>query len=472
MYHSLIECKKILLYKEGRFICESNKVIGINEQGVIVYLGDPDSSLKAKKTYKLDHHLVSPSFVNTHTHLPMSLFRGLADNLSLKTWLEDYIFPLEGQCVDEEFIKIGTQLALIELIRSGVTTCCDMYFFNHIIAKVLSEAGMRAHVGIGIPSVEKDDGRHWKEKSLFLKEKFETASQSDKKIEKAKQVKTHPSLEKATLLQNKGEVLYSSAKSSKIKIALAPHAPYTVDSQTLKEIGEFAKKENFFLSIHVSESLFEQQEIQKKYQKTPVQYLDSLGLTGENSLFVHCVHVNEEDLKIMSKTKTSLSYNPESNMKLGNGIAPIGLALQEKVTVGLGTDGSASNNNLNFLEEMGTGAKLQSLKYKDDSLNAEQMFEIATLGGAKALSWDKEIGSLELGKQADLIALDLNSVSFYPFYNVFSLMVYTCLGQEISFVMCGGKVLMENYEINSFDEKEVLKSSRDIENKIKDFLKK
>ena len=472
MYHSLIECEKILLYKEGRFTCESKKVIGINEQGVIVYLGEPDSSLKAKNTYKLDHHLVSPSFVNTHTHLPMSFFRGLADNLSLKAWLEDYIFPLEENCVDEEFIKIGTQLALIELIRSGVTTCCDMYFFNHIIAKVLSEAGMRAHVGIGIPSVEKD-GRKWKEKSFLLREQFEQASHPYKTIENTKQAKEthHPSLEKVTLLQNKRES-FNLQKSSKIKIALAPHAPYTVDSQTLKEIGEFAKKENFFLSIHVSESLFEQQEIQKKYQKTPVQYLDSLGLTGENSLFVHCVFVNEEDLKIMSKTKTSLSYNPASNMKLGNGIAPIGLALQEKVTVGLGTDGSASNNNLNFLEEMGTGAKLQALKYKDDSLNAEQMFEIATLGGAKALSWDKEIGSLELGKQADLIALDLNSVSFYPFYNAFSQLVYTCLGQEVSFVMCGGQVLMENKEIKSFDEKEVLKQSQDIEKKIKAFLKK
>ena len=432
MYDTLIECEKILLYKEGHFTCESKKVIGINEQGVIVYLGDIDSSLKAKNTYKLDHHLVSPSFVNTHTHLPMSLFRGLADNLSLKVWLENYIFPLEDKCVDEEFIKIGTQLALIELIRSGVTACCDMYFYNHIIAKVLSEAGMRALVGIGIPGAKKDDGIKWKEKSLHLKERFKD--------------------------------------SSKVKIALAPHAPYTLDSQTLREIGSFAKEEDFFLTIHVSESLWEQEEIQKKYQKTPVQYLQDLGLTGNNSLFVHCVHVNKEDLQIMSQTGTSFSYNPESNMKLGNGIAPIGLALKEGVTVGLGTDGSASNNNLNFFEEMGSGAKLQALKYKDQSLTAGQMFEIATLGGAKALNLDKEIGTLELGKQADLMALDLKSVSFHPLYNPLSQLVYTALGQELSFVMCGGKVLMENHEIKSFDEKEVLKASREMEKKIQDFF--
>ena len=430
MYDTLIECEKILLYKQGGFICESQKVIGI-KKGVIAYLGDPNPSLKAEKVYQLNHHLVSPSFVNTHTHLPMSLFRGLADNLSLQSWLEDYIFPLEAELVDEEFIEIGTKLALIELIRSGVTTCCDMYFYNGVIAKVLDQAGMRGYVGIGVPSVEKD-WKEWKEKSLLLRDQFKT--------------------------------------NSRVKIALAPHSPYTLDSQILREIAEFSKAEGFFLTIHVSESLWEQEEIQKKHQKTPVQYLHDLGLTGQNSLFVHCVHVSEEDLKIISKTGTSFSYNPESNMKLGNGIAPVSLALKEGVTVGLGTDGSASNNNLNFFEEIGAGAKLQALKYKDQSLTAEQMFEIATLGGAKALSWNHEIGLLEVGKQADLIALDLNTVSFHPFYNPLSQLVYTALGRELSFVMCGGRVLMEDYEIKSLDEKQILKASREIEKKIQDFF--
>ena len=430
MYDILIECEKILIYKEGRFTCESQKVIGI-KHGLITYLGEPQSSLKAEKTYRLNHHLVSPSFVNTHTHLPMSLFRGLADNLSLKVWLEDYIFPLEAKLLDEEFIEVGTKLALIELIRSGVTTCCDMYFYNGVIAEILNQAGMRGHVGVAVPSVEKD-WKQWKEKSLRLKEQFKS--------------------------------------NSRVKIALAPHAPYTVEPQTLKEIADFSKEEGFFMMIHVSESLWEQEEIQKKHGKTPVQHLHDLGLTGENSLFVHCVHVNEEDLKIMSKTGTSFSYNPESNMKLGNGIAPVGSALKEGVTVGLGTDGSASNNNLNFFEEMGTGAKLQALKYKDESLTAEKMFEIATLGGAKALRLDKEIGTLEVGKQADLMALDLNSISFHPFYNPLSQIVYTALGQELSFVMCGGRVLMDDNEIKTFDEKEVLKAGKEMEKKIQDFF--
>jgi len=172
----------------------------------------------------------------------------------------------------------------------------------------------------------------------------------------------------------------------------------------------------------------------------------------------------------MSQTGTSFSYNPSSNMKLGNGIAPVGLALQKKVTLGLGTDGSASNNNLNFFEEMGTGAKLQALKYQDESLTADQMFEIATLGGAKALKLEKEIGTLEVGKQADLIALDLNSVSFHPFYKALSQMVYTCLGQEVSFMMCAGKIIMEDYQIKTLDESQVLKASRDMEKKIQAFF--
>ncbi|MBC6415289.1 MAG: amidohydrolase [Bdellovibrionales bacterium] len=430
MYDCLIECGKILIYKEGNFFCDSNKVIGVKE-GKIAYLGESCSDLKSKKVYHLKNHLVSPGLINTHTHLPMSLFRGLADNLSLKLWLEKYIFPLEREFVDEDFIKVGTKLSVIEMIRSGMTTCCDMYFYNKTLAEVLDESGLRAYVGIGFPSVEKDS-KEWKQKSLNLRSEF----------------KKHP----------------------RIQIALAPHAPYTVESQTLSEMSEFAKSEDFFLTIHVSESLWEQKEIQKRYHKTPVQYLHDLGVTGKKSLFVHCVHVNQKDLQIMSKTGTSFSYNPKSNMKLGNGIAPVGLALQEGVKVGLGTDGSASNNNLNFFEEMGTGARLQALKYGDQGLTAEEMFKIASIGGARSLALDKEIGSLELGKKADIIALNLDSVDLHPFYNPISLLVYTVLGHGLDFVMCEGKVLMEDFKIKVFNELEVLEESKVFSKRIQRFI--
>ena len=430
LYDSLLFCEKILLYKKNEFVLETNKAIGVLD-GRISYLGDPLEDLQSKNKYHFKHHLLCPGFVNTHTHLPMSLFRGLADNLSLKVWLEDYIFPLEKGLVKEDFVKTGTELSLIELIRSGVTSCYDMYFYNKIIAETLEKSGLRGIVGLGVPSVEKD-WKEWKKKTLDLHNHF----------------KNH----------------------DRIDIAIAPHAPYTVDSKSLSEMGNFSKTENLPLVIHVSESPWEQEEIKKRYSKTPVQYLHDLNVTGEQSLFIHCVQVCSEDLEIMAKTKTSLSYNPESNMKLSNGIAPISLALEKGVVVGLGTDGSASNNNLNFFEEMGTGAKLQALKYGDQSITAQQMFKMATIEGAKAIGLDKDIGSIEEGKKADIIALDLNKASFHPFYEPISNIVYTSLGNEVCFVMCEGKVLMENYELKSLDEEKIFKQSHLFANQVKDFL--
>lgn len=439
-YDSLLLCEKVLLYEDGVFVLKSNKSIGIKE-GKISYIGEAfqtgsklkaNSDLKAKKTYHLNNHLVCPSFVNTHTHLPMSLFRGLADNLPLKNWLEDCIFPLEENLLKEDFIKTGTELALLELVRSGITTVCDMYFYNQAIADSLDQSGLRGIVAVAVPSVEKD-WQEWKNKTLNLK----------------KQYKNHP----------------------RVSIGLAPHAPYTVETKTLRELGEYSKSENLPLAIHVSESEWEQEEIKKRHNKTPVQYLHSLGVTGDKSLFVHCVQANEKDLQIMAETKTSFSYNPKSNMKLSNGIAPINSALEKGVYIGLGTDGAASNNNLNFLEEMGAGAKLQALRYGDQSITAQQMFQMATIEGAKALGLEKEIGSIELGKRADIMALDLSHVSFHPFYNPISNIVYSARGNEVSFVMCEGQLLMENYELKTLDEEKILKSANVFASQVNKFLK-
>ena len=430
-YDTLLLCEKILIYRGNEFVLEDNKAVGIT-QGRIVYLGDSSSKLKAKTTHILKNHLLCPGFVNTHTHLPMSLFRGLADNLSLKVWLENYIFPLEGALVKEDFVRTGTELALVELIRSGVTCCYDMYFYNQAIAETLDKSGLRGIVGVAVPSVE-EDWKEWKKKTLDLQSQF----------------KNHP----------------------RVKVSLAPHAPYTVEPSTLLEMGEFSKSENLPLVIHVSESKWEQEEIKRRHNKTPVRHLHDLGVTGENSLFVHCVQLNEEDLDIMAKTKTSFSYNPESNMKLSSGIAPVGEALEKGVVVGLGTDGSASNNNLNFFEEMGTGAKLQALKYGDKSLTAQQMLKMASIEGAKAMGLEKDIGSIEVGKRADIIALDLSHASFHPFYNPISNIVYTALGNEVSFVMCEGRVLMENYQLKTLDEQKIFRQSEFFADQVKEFLK-
>ncbi len=431
-FDTLLIPKKILLYKNQKFIVEEKQAVGITD-GCITFVGKFSPHLKAKQTFKFEHHLLSPGLINTHTHLPMSLFRGLADNLPLKIWLENYIFPLEKGLVDKDFIDVGTQLSAAELIKSGVTTFFDMYFYSEVISQVLDSAGLRGLVGVAVPSDVEKDWKNWKQRTLDLKKKYQA----------------HP----------------------RIDIAITPHAPYSLTSEMLGEIGDFSKTEFVDLAIHVSESQWEQQEIQKKYGKTPVQYLHSLNITGEKSLFVHCVHVNGEDLEIMSKTQTSFSYNPESNMKLSNGIAPIQEALGRNIIVGLGTDGSASNNNLNMFQEMDTGIKLQSLKYGDQSLTSQEMFQMATIEGAKSIGLGKEIGTIEEGKRADVIAIDLEQPHFYPAHNLISHLVYSAQGSEVSFVMCEGKVLMENYKLTTLDEKEIYKKSCGFEKKIKDFLK-
>ena len=197
-----------------------------------------------------------------------------------------------------------------------------------------------------------------------------------------------------------------------------------------------------------------------------------MGLTGERSLFVHCVHVDDKDINIMADSQTSFSYNPSSNMKLGNGIAPVGMALEKGVAVGLGTDGSASNNSLNFFKEMATGAKLQALKYGDGSLTAGQTLNMATLQGAKALGMENEIGSLEEGKRADIIAVDLDRVSFQPLYDPISSLVYSCVGDEVSFVMCEGRILMDKHELKTLDEEKIFHEAKKFAGHAKAFLKK
>ena len=433
---SLLICSKILLTsKDEKLTIASDKMLGVRG-GKIQFIQDIPSNLdqlKAKNIYRFEDHLVCPGFVNSHSHLPMSLFRGLADEQSLNVWLKDFIFPLEQEKIDESSVRTGTALSLLELIRSGITTCFDMYFYNEAIADTLEESGLRGLVGVGFPSPEKDS-QQWRQKSLRLKEKFKS--------------------------------------QSRISIGIAPHAPYTVDGRQLREMAEFSQTEDLALCIHVSETEWEQREIRQKHGTSPVKWLHSLKVTGKRSLFVHCVHIDEEDMDIMAETKTSLSYNPSSNMKLGSGIAPIAIALKKGIGLSLGTDGSASNNSLNFFKEMGLGAKLQALKYGPGVVNAQDMLKMATIGGARALGLEKEIGSLEPGKRADIIALALKSPALYPPYNLMSHLVYSSLGQELCFVMCEGKVLMEKGEIKSLEEERILKECALFAQRTKDFLSK
>lgn len=435
VFDHLLLCSKILLLKDEELTIESDKMLGVL-RGKIHLIQDIPSNLdhlKAKNIHRFENHLICPGFVNSHSHLPMSLFRGLADKQSLDVWLKDFIFPLEREKINAQSARIGTALSLLEFIRSGITSCFDMYFYNEAIAETLQESGLRGIIGVGFPSPEKDS-QQWRQKTLRLKEKF----------------KDH----------------------RRVSIGVAPHAPYTVDAKRLSEMAEFSRSEDLPLVIHVSETEWEQREIQKKHGQSPVEWLHSLNVTGKRSLFVHCVHIDEKDMDIMAETQTSLSYNPSSNMKLGSGIAPISAALKKGVCLSLGTDSSASNNSLNFFKEMGIGAKLQALKYGPGVVNAEEIFKMATIKGAKALGMEKEIGSLDLGKRADIIALDLKSPAFYPPYDLLSHLVYSSVGKELCFVMCEGRVLMEKGEIKSLEEEKILKECALFAEEIKSFLSK
>ena len=419
------------------------------------------SKLKTRRILDFKNSLLCPGLVNTHTHIAMSLFRGLADDIPLKKWLENYIFPLEKQFVNEDFVYSGSLLSAAELIRSGITTVCDMYFHAAGTARALDKAGLRGIAGFAVPGMEGEPG--YKEEISRLNRIYEN--------------------------------------NPRISFAVAPHAPYTVSPEVLREAARFSKERNLPFLIHVSESPWEQEEIKKRFGKTPVQHLHSLEATGPRSLFVHCVHVNKKDRDIMRETGTALSHNPESNMKLSSGAAPFAEAVQEGLTVGLGTDGAASNNNLDFFREMSFAAKLQALrralqqappglqaskktpplalqapqkklsKRALPRLSAEDILKAATVGGAKALRMEEEIGSLEKGKKADIIALDLGAPHFYPPYNLMSHLVYSASASDVSFVLCGGKVLMKDRKILSFNESAALETALNFGEKIQNFLK-
>ena len=426
---SLIECAYLLSMKDGKAEVQTKQVIAVKD-GRICFIGPaPAESLSAKKLIKLSNHIVCPGLINTHTHLPMVLFRGLGDHFILQDWLNKVIFPLEKKMISPEFIRAGTELAVLELIQNGITTVCDMYFHTHIMAEVLDSFGLR-----GVLAVD------------MLNSFSDSQKELDIMCEKYK-------------------------NTDSIYPAVGCHAPYTCSSEVLKFSASTAEKRGLPLSIHVAETKWEIDYLQKKYGQRPVKYLQSVGIAGPHCIFAHGVHLNEEDLNLMAQTGTTLSYNPESNMKLGSGTAPILKALEKGIPVGLGTDGSASNNNLNLFGEMDTAAKLQKLNNPNKEVRAEDIFSMATFMGAKALGLSHCLGQIKEGFYADMIALNLNYPHFYPKHDLLNHLVYSASGQEVDFVMCRGRVLMENSEILGVSAENIYHKAENIKHKIQSFLK-
>ena len=425
IFSKIILCEYLLSMEKEDGRIKKNQMIIVDEDKIHSVGPVPQTLPEAKEIIRLNNHLVCPGLINTHTHLPMVLFRGLGDHLTLKGWLEEIIFPLEKKMVTPEFIRVGTELALLELIKNGITTVCDMYFHTPVMAKLFDSYGLRAVLAVDMLGLFSD----WKKDLDDLCEQY--------------------------------------GKNHRIYPAIACHAPYTCDADLLKLSAEESQKRNIPISIHVAETEWEISEIKKRYGKTPVAHLKDCGVIGPHCIFVHCVHLSEEDMDLMVETKTPLSYNPESNMKLGSGIAPILRVREKGITVGIGTDGAASNNDLNLFTEMDTGAKLQKLNNPSKTIEAKDIFSMVTSSAAKVLGLSDSIGKIQAGFFADIIALNLNHPHLYPRHDLLNHLVYSASGREVDFMMCHGKVLMKDQEIQGVDVFRIYAEAEMIKEKIK-----
>jgi 5-methylthioadenosine/S-adenosylhomocysteine deaminase len=413
---------------ENGFLC----IIGdsISHIGV----GDP-ASFKANKIIDTDGDLILPGLVNSHTHAAMSLFRGLADDLPLMDWLNNYIFPVESK-MDAEFVYAGTLLAIAEMIMSGTTTFCDMYLFEEEVAKAARKAGIRCLVGEVL---------------------YDFPSPNYGPVENG--------------LRYTESLIQKWQDDPIVSIAVEPHSLFTCSSELLVSSNELALKYDVPLIIHVAETLNEFAEIKEKYSKTPIEHLDFLGLLGPHLIADHCVHLEESDIEKMSDYGVKAVHNPESNMKLASGIAPVPEMLARGVTVGLGTDGCASNNNLDLFTEMDMAAKLHKVHSMDPTImDALSVLRMATIEGAKALGFEDFTGSLEVGKRADAIVVDIHKPHLTPMYNAISHLVYAASGGDVRHSIINGQLVMEDRKLLTLDIAEIIARAKETSVKVRSWL--
>ena len=367
--------------------------------------------------------VVLPGLINTHTHAPMVLYRGLADDLPLQEWLEKYIFPAEAKTVSREMVRIGTRLAAAEMIQSGTTTFVDMYYFEEEIARVAKAAGLRGVLGQTIIKFPVADAKTPAE-GLARTEAFIKEFQHD----------------------------------DLITPAVAPHAPYTNDASTLRDARALATKYGMPLISHVSETSSEVKESQTAHAgMSPVAYLDSIQFFGPRTLLAHAVWTSADDIAILKRHAVGVSHNPESNMKLASGIAPVPAYLAAGIAVGLGTDGAASNNDLDMFEAMRQASFLAKHAEHDPTVvPAQTALDMATIGGARALGMAEAIGSLEAGKRADLIAVSVGAPRQTPLYEPISHLVYTTRGDDVRTTIVNGRVLMKDRQVRTLDRAAVI----------------
>lgn len=409
------------IYSPGDIICEGN---------CLIYVG-PSKPWQHDKFHQIvsgKSKVVIPGLVNTHTHAAMTLFRSYADDLALHPWLKEKIWPLEAKLTPEA-VYWGSLLACLEMMEAGVTTFADMYFFMEQTARAVTESGLRADLSVGMAGVDAKAGQKALEQgSLFVQE-------------------------------------YQGMAEGRINCRLGPHAPYTCPQPFIIKVLETAQEINCGIHIHLAETKLEVAELVKETGLTPIEFyheaLQKVGMVP--SLAAHCVHVNDRDIDILAQDKIGVAHNPGSNLKLASGFAPLQALLHRGVSVGLGTDGAASNNNLDILEEARLAALIHKCTSGDPTaISANQALRLATIEGAKVLGMDDQIGSLEVGKQADLVLLNEDSPHLYPKHDIVSRLIYSARASDVDMVLVAGKIVVQDGIAVTINRQEIMRQAQRI----------
>lgn len=400
------------MVEHGDILIEGNKISALGEIGPELLTGDDLEIIDGA------HTLAMPGLVNTHNHAAMTLLRSYADDMELMPWLTERIWPAEAKMSDEH-IYWGSLLAMAEMIASGTTTFADMYSSMDHVAQAAAEIGIRADLSRGcIKDTDHDYNSIRENKDLFDK--------------------------------------WHGQADGRIHVRFGPHAPYTCPPDYMTKLLEAAADCQAGLHVHVAETLDELRQIREGYGKTPVEYLNDLGVFERPTLAAHCVHLTELDMDILAQRGVSVAHCPVSNMKLASGTAPVPQLLAKNITVGLGTDGASSNNSMNLMRDLSVCSFLHKLNNMDPTaLSAYDILHMATIGGAKALGWEQEIGTLEVGKKADVILIDLQALHYYPHNNIISDLVYSSQGADVKTTIINGQVIMRDRRFINLDLEKV-----------------
>ncbi|HEX8285189.1 MAG TPA: amidohydrolase [Pyrinomonadaceae bacterium] len=412
--------------EDGAVAVAGGKIVAVGKRADVL------RTYAAREVVDARGRAVIPGLVNGHTHVPMVLFRGIADDLDLNEWLTKYIFPAEAKNVTEEFVRAGTQLGLAEMIRGGTTTYCDMYYFEDAIAEETERAGVRGVLGETVIDFPVADNKTWPDAMRYA-ERF--------------------------VARWKGNRLVTAA--------VAPHAPYTVSEAHLREVRSLSDRTGAPVVIHVAETRKEVEDITRDHGARPVEYLARIGFLSARTIAAHTVHLTEGEIGLLRQYYVGSVHNPESNMKLASGVAPVPQMLKADVPLGLGTDGAASNNDLSMWEAMDAAAKLHKLATGDPKVvTAEEALAMATINGARALHMDNQIGSIEAGKRADLVVVDLDALHQTPRYSLYSHLVYATKASDVRTVVIEGRVVMRDRRLLTLNEELIKRRARAIRERI------